>query len=383
MHADDRENRLAETRFAGELRQQLETVAAGHGVQEPRPHRRRLVIALAIGVATAVVLGGIALAGGVQPLSDTFEPLRDTFWPQNENGQTYGSSGLAKSYEDEPDLIAVSSHGTKGFCYKTDLDGPPPPESPESASADDLNLPGMLGFAVPKYESDGTTQIGVFWIGGPGGGAGWTSLGGARGEQTADGHGTIITTEEAADGSITITRKSLDGSITTNSAAEDPSLRRLSIAERPRTWREITLWFRDVGPKRPELTSSESAAPGWLAERMSAAARGAGDPDAVARWTITYRRCAAPFEGDAALANDDVKWSLVWIAILHGDFTTWPSSGSASASPVASPTPGSYHWIYLLLDKDSHEIISEGAGSTPFDTSEFHLQGRTDLAEQR
>ena len=24
----------------------------------------------------------------------------------------------------------------------------------------------MLGYAIPKYESDGTTQIGVFWIGG-------------------------------------------------------------------------------------------------------------------------------------------------------------------------------------------------------------------------
>lgn len=219
----------------------------------------------------------------------------------------------------------------------------------------------MLGYAIPKYESDGTTQIGVFWIGGPGGGGGWGSADGPRGEQTADVHGTVITTEEAFDGAITITRQWLDGRKTTNSAADDPSLSRLDRAERPTTWREITFWFRDDGLERHGHTSSPSAAPDWLAERMSAAAREAGDPDALARWTITYRHCAAPFEGDAALASEEVKWSVVWIAILHGDFRS------------------DDRWIYLLLDKESHEVVAEGASTEPFDTSMFHLQGRTEL----
>ena len=101
-----------------------------------------------------------------------------------------------------------------------------------------------------------------------------------------------------------------------------------------------------------------------------------GDPAATARWTITYRRCAAPFDGPASLASDAVKWSVVWVP---------PSSTvtSLDSSPRLRPVPrrrGSYRWIYLLLDKDSHEVVSEGTSAEPFDTSMFHLQGRTDLA---
>ena len=65
----------------------------------------------------------------------------------------------------------------------------------------------------------------------------------------------------------------------------------------------------------------------------------------------------------------------MWIAILHGDFTRQLTSAEASPAPA-----GSYRWIYLLLDKDSHEVVSEGTSAEPFDTSMFHLQGRTDLA---
>jgi hypothetical protein len=112
---------------------------------------------------------------------------------------------------------------------------------------------------------------------------------------------------------------------------------------------------------------------------MSAAARAAGDAAATARWTITYRRCAAPFDGPAALASEEVKWSVVWIAILRGDFTTWPPSAGGGASP--GPSPGVFHWLYLLLDPTTHKVIAQGASAEPFDTSMFHLHGRTDLPE--
>jgi hypothetical protein len=335
--------------------------------QQPRARRarrRRVVAAFVVGIAVAAILGGVAVASG-------FNPLR-TLWPTNENGQTYGASGGVMSADDEPDLIAVGGGGKKqGYCFKTDLDGPPPPVSPEQAGLD-FNAPGLRGFGIPMYESDGTTQIGVFWLGG--GAGGWKSADGSVGEETADAHGTIITTERAADGSITITRKAMDGSMTTNTAADDPSLCRLSEADRPVTWREITFWFRDVGPKHPELTSPEPVAPDWLVERMSAAARDAGDPHASARWTLQYRRCAAPLEGQAAPSSEEAKYSLVWIAILHGDFTDAPSS------TPASPAADRYGWVYLLMDRNSHDVISEGASVAPFDTSMFRLQGRTELA---
>ena len=367
MDAEDRERQLAETQFAGELRRQFESVGGSSRARARRPRRRRVVIAVAVGIAVAVVLGGVAVASGFNPLK--------TIWPTNEHGQTYGSSGLASSPEDVPDLIAVASDGKKGYCYKADLDGPSPMPTTRRAE-EDLEMAGLRGYGIPKYESDGTTRIGVFEIGGPGGGGGGKSPDGRAYETTADAHGTIITTKRAANGAITITRKALDGSTTTTSAADDPSLMRLSKAERPVTWREITLWFRDVGPKQPELTSPEPVAPAWLAERMSAAARDAGDPNATAGWTLQLRRCAAPLEGEAAPSSEEAKYRLVWIAILRGDFTNW------SSSTPASPAAGGYGWVYLLIDRDSHEVISEGASVTPFDTSMFRLQGHTRLGEQ-
>jgi hypothetical protein len=352
----------------------------GQRLEQERPvarsAHRRLLIALAVGILIAVILGSIALAGGFEPLHRIFDPLHDTFWPRNENGQTFGSSGVAKSYEDEPDLIAVASDGKRGYCYKSDLDGPAPLGPPGAEPPYDINLPGMLGYAIPKYESDGTTQIGVFRIGGGGGGGG-VMADGSKYETCADAHGTRITTTRTADGSIMIQREWLDGRRTVNTAEDDPSLSRLPAAERPTTWRDISLWFRDDGLERHGHTSSPSGTPDWLAGRMSAVARAAGDPSATARWTITYRRCAAPFDGPASLASDEAKWSVVWIAILRGDFTTWPPSAGGSVSPGAYP--GGFHWQYLLLDPATHEVIAQGASAGPFDTSMFHLQGRTQL----
>ena len=85
--------------------------------QRPRARRprRRVVAAFVVGIAVAVILGGVAVASG-------FNPLR-TLWPTNERGQTYGAAGLARSYEDVPDLIAVAGGGNvQGYCFKTDLD---------------------------------------------------------------------------------------------------------------------------------------------------------------------------------------------------------------------------------------------------------------------
>jgi len=344
--------------FASDLRQQFETAGESSRARSRRPRRRRIAIAIAIGVAVALILGGVALATG-------FNPLR-ILWPTNEHGQTYGA-GTALPW---PDLVAVASDGKKGYCYEADLRGP----SPTTRRAeDDLEMAAQRGYGIPKYESDGTTQIGVFWLGGPGGGGGGSWPNGRKEETTADAHGTIITTKKAANGTITVTRKSLDGGTTTDSAASDPSLMRLSKADRPVTWREITLWFRDVGPKHPELTSPAPVAPDWLVERMYAAARHAGDPKATAGWTLQLRRCAAPLEGSAAPASEAAKYTLVWMAVLHGHFTKWP------ASATEGPASGGFDWIYLLLGRQAHKVISEGASVAPFDTSMFTLQGHTDL----
>jgi hypothetical protein len=272
-----------------------------------------------------------------------------------------GASALAAAPAPAPtyqptDLVAVAHGGVQGYCYWGELQGPP----------DDI-LPTRLvqftcdrGYGIPIYEADGVTRIGTFELGGPGSGGGGSSPDGSRREETADSHGTIIEVKRSATRQITITRTWLSGATTTNTAAADPSLSRIPRAERPVTWQAIMLWFRGTGPEHPELTSTRPQAPAWLGGRMSAAARAAGDPDAVARWTLTFRRCAAPLEGASAPSTDEGKYKIVWIAVLHGAFT----DGS---------------WSYLILDRGSHGVISQGVSQTPFDTSMLRLQGRTQL----
>jgi hypothetical protein len=290
-----------------------------------RPGRLAIVALMAAGLVQ--LLGGVALAAA--PMSGTTP--------------------------DPSDLVRVAQGGKQGYCYWGDLQGPPPSLLTQT-SPRLLQYTSERGYGIPMYESDGTTQIGVFRLGGGGGGG---SADGSRYEETADAHGTIITTRQSAAGRITITRTELRGATTTNAAASDPSLRRLPKAERPVKWRPITLWFRDVGPKHPELTSKLPTAPAWLVSAMSAAARAAGDPGAAARWTLTFRRAAAPLEGASAPTTDEGKYSVVWIAVLHGDFSDGHS------------------WVYLMLERGSHAVIAQGTSVTRFDTSMFPLQGRT------
>ena len=271
------------------------------------------------------------------------------------------AAGPAGSATPDPsELVRVAQGGKQGYCYRADLQGPSSSVSTRAAVRI-FNYTADRGYAVPMYESDGTTQIGVFRLGGPGSAEGGRFADGSRYEATADAHGTIITTRRSPSGRITITRTEFRGATTKKSAAADPSLRRLPKAERPVKWRAIALWFRDVGPKHPELTSKLPTAPVWLVTAMSTAARAAGDPAAAARWTLTFRRAAAPLEGASAPTTDEGKYSVVWIAVLHGSFT------------------GGTSWIYLMLERGSHDIISQGTSVTRFDTSMFSLPGRTRL----
>ena len=95
---------------------------------------------------------------------------------------------------------------------------------------------------------------------------------------------------------------------------------------------------------------------------MSSAARAAGDPAAAARWHAHVPQGRLrPLRAPHHSTTDEGKYSIVWIAVLHGSFT----DGS--------------DWIYLMIARGSHDVISQGASTTPFDTSMFRLQGRTRL----
>ena len=58
----------------------------------------------------------------VMPAAQVHGDSTNSHYAVNENGQTYGTTGNAQSYETEPDLIAaLATNGQEGYVYKTDL----------------------------------------------------------------------------------------------------------------------------------------------------------------------------------------------------------------------------------------------------------------------
>jgi hypothetical protein len=86
-------------------------------------------------------------------------------YPKNSAGQTYGSGAVSPGQE-EPDLIAtVATNGKLGYVLRTDLDAGGTSDTVEAGRAY-VASGGDKNRVIPVYESDGTTKIGVFVIGG-------------------------------------------------------------------------------------------------------------------------------------------------------------------------------------------------------------------------
>ena len=346
MDAEDRERKLAETRFAADLRSQFE--ALGERAPQPRRRRRWVVIAVAAGVAVAGLLGTVALAGAFD--SDSPSPLPNpplpakSVYPTNAAGQTYGTQ---KPFVEEPDLVAaMATNGKVGYLRRTDMDPPDQmPKTPEEAEA--INEAGLRGYTIPVYESDGVTQIGVFQVGGPGSQAGGKMADGTTITMEADAAGNIITTTVAPDGTTTIKTKALDSTVTTKT---------LTAAEAAR--------LKETPSPTPTPSHEPDKPQAWLLERMSSLARDAGDASATAQWELQWRYYLKRIEGENAPESPYQQWTTVWLVIMHGDFR----NGS---------------WMYWLLDRDSHNVVSEGASDRPFDTSRIPPpQGPITLGEE-
>jgi hypothetical protein len=87
----------------------------------------------------------------------------DGHYPKNAQGLTYGSQLYATLERGEPDLIlATATNGKDGYVLRTDLEGPMP-GSPQEALSQQAAQAGK-DRVIPVYQSDGTTQIGVFVI---------------------------------------------------------------------------------------------------------------------------------------------------------------------------------------------------------------------------
>ena len=163
MDADERERDLRGTRFAADLRQQLE----GLGAHAPEPRRRRrvLVAAVALGAAAAALFAGVSLgtdSASHRPEPKVIysdEPGSPTPYATNAAGQTFGGAQEGP----EADLQSVVAHrGEKGYCWKSDLDGPFPINHAEV----EWFMAVQSRREVAVYRSDGVTQVGIFIVGG-------------------------------------------------------------------------------------------------------------------------------------------------------------------------------------------------------------------------
>ena len=310
--------------------------SAEAGVRRPRRRRRLIVAAVAAVAAIAALIGGAALAGAFDAGSPTPWPEpplpAESVYPTNAAGQTYGGD---KPLVTEPDLVKIlATNGKVGYSLKSDV-YPSPGGRMTAEAAAEMTKRSLRGYTVPVYESDGVTQIGVFQVGGPGSQAVYGRAGGTV-TMEADADGNIVTTTVASDGTTTIETEALDGTVTTKT---------LTAAEAERLKQEMAT------PKPTATPTPEPDKPqAWLLERMSQLARDAGDAHATAWWEQQFRHYLKPIEGANSPESPYQQWATVWLVVLHGDF----DSGS---------------WRYWLLDRDSHDVLSQGLSDKSFDTS--------------
>lgn len=106
-----------------------------------------------------------ATAGTRWRLTYTFSRHQPTSFATNAAGQTYGIDGSNR----HPDLIAaLATNGRQGYINAKEQAAADPCRSPKNPAAAVKCTDDNSGktFTIPVYESDGTTKIGVFTIGG-------------------------------------------------------------------------------------------------------------------------------------------------------------------------------------------------------------------------
>lgn len=115
-------------------------------------------VALAAGIITGTLTFGPAVASNFSNQSNLPVPV----FPKNENGQTYGSSALVNSPDQEPDLIsAVGEDGVEGYLRAVDIHEEMPKTPQEALARNNKHKPDEV-IEIPLYAVDGKTVIGVF-----------------------------------------------------------------------------------------------------------------------------------------------------------------------------------------------------------------------------
>ena len=110
----------------------------------------------------------LELHKGFGAMTATWVLAETTEWAVNADGYTYG----VINENGEPDLIAVmTTDNQPGYVWRTDLNDANGTTAAESFTSPEDALRWQEANAgvvrhIPVYESDGTTQIGAFQVGG-------------------------------------------------------------------------------------------------------------------------------------------------------------------------------------------------------------------------
>ncbi len=121
---------------------------------------RTIIIGFALiaGIVTGTLGFGPAIASNYSNQSNVPVPV----FPKNENGQTYGSSALVNTPDQEPDLIsAVGEGGVEGYLRAVDIHQEMPKTPEEAVARNNKHKPDDVK-QIPLYAIDGKTVIGVF-----------------------------------------------------------------------------------------------------------------------------------------------------------------------------------------------------------------------------
>ncbi len=153
------DDRLRELR--GRMREEIRS-------RRPRRRRRLIAVAVALGAAAAAVFAGVSLGTDsashrpppkvlqVTPLDGSPMPT-PTPYPTNAAGQTYGGAQQGA----EADLQSVVGEGgIHGYCWSSDLNGPM--FTSQNLEEARWMTPARQRRAIPVYQADGVTQVGVF-----------------------------------------------------------------------------------------------------------------------------------------------------------------------------------------------------------------------------
>jgi len=129
--------------------------------------RRWSEIVIILGLAVIIAIDFSRMIPERLVMSSNSTPIIHLRYAVNADHQTYGSVNGGTSFFDPPILVKVEdTAGQVGYAYARQLYGSMPTTLPTAQQAVTQDATMSQGYIIPVYESNGTTVIGQFQVGG-------------------------------------------------------------------------------------------------------------------------------------------------------------------------------------------------------------------------